>query len=147
MTAGTLRVGASRGERTYAALRVRADELNILSPTAPDVPTVSEYAAVVGLRREGGLNALIADGHVPATTMFNPRTRREGRYMTQSDGAAFRARFTTVALLSRKHALSAQQVLSHLCAKGVRRFEPGPGSTANTYGPVYLVAEIEGVFA
>ena len=147
MMAGTLRVGAARGERTYAALRVRADELDVLTPAAPDSPTVAEYAATVGLHREGGLNALIADGHVPATAMFNSRTRREGRYMTESDAAAFRARFTTVTLLSRQHALSAQKVLSRLRAKGVRRIEPGPGSTAGTYGPVYLVAETEGVFA
>ncbi|PZX19547.1 TniQ protein [Palleronia aestuarii] len=147
MIAGTLRVGAAPGERTYAALRVRADELNDLGPAAPDVPTVSEYATVVGLHREGGLAALIADGHVPATTMFNPRTRREGRYMTDADGAAFQARFTTVTLLSRKHGLSAQQILSRLREKGVRRFRPGPGSTAGTYGPVYLLVETEGVFA
>ncbi|TFL18302.1 TniQ family protein [Jannaschia formosa] len=147
MTAGTLRVGVLRGERAYSALRVREVELDILRPAAPDGPTVSEYAATVGLRREGGLNALIADGHVSATMIFNPRTRREGRYMTQADIAAFRARFTTVTILSRDHDLPAQQVSRRLRAKGVQRFQPGSGSTAETYGPVYLVAETEAVFA
>lgn len=147
MMAGMFRVGATRGERAYAALRVHAYELDDLGPTAPDVPTVSEYATVVGLHPEGGLNALIADGHVLATAMLNPRPRREGLYMTEDDAAAFRARFTTITLLSREHAQSAQQVLSRLRAKGVRRFVPGAGSTAGTYGPVYLVAESESVFA
>ncbi|PZX09637.1 hypothetical protein LX81_04414, partial [Palleronia aestuarii] len=97
--------------------------------------------------QQGRLAALIADGHLPATTMFNPRTRRERRYMTEADGAAFQVRFTTVTLLSRKHSLSAQQILSRRREKGVRRFRPGLGSTAGTYGPVYLLVETEGAFA
>ncbi|WP_167767251.1 TniQ family protein [Jannaschia formosa] len=107
LMAGTLRVGVFQGVRAYSALRVREDDLDVLRPNTPDAPTVSEYAAAVGLRREGGLNALIADGHVSTTTIFNPRTRREGRYMTEADIAAFRARFTTVTILSREHGLPA----------------------------------------
>lgn len=145
--AETLRVGVLQGASAYSALRVREDDLDVLRPDRPDAPTVSEYAAAVGLHREGGLNALIADGHVPAITIFNPRTRREGQYMTEADIAVFRTLFTTVTLLSRQHGLSAQQVLSRLRAKGVRRFQPGSGSTAVTYGPVYLIAETEEVFA
>jgi hypothetical protein len=147
MEAGTLRVGVLQGARAYSALRVREDDLDVLRPATPDDPTVSEYAAVIGLRREGGLNAMIADGHVSATAIFNPRTRREGRYMSDADIAAFRARFTTVTIVSREHGLPAQQVSRRLRAKGVQRFQPGAGSTAETYGPVYLVADTEEVFA
>jgi hypothetical protein len=147
MQAGRLRVGVLQGERAYSTLRVREDDLGVLRPAAPDAPTVSEYAATVGLRREGGINALIADGHVSATTIFNPRTRREGRYMTEADIDAFRARFTTITILSREHGLPAQEVSGRLRAKGVLRFQPGQGSTAETYGPVYLVAETEGLFS
>jgi prepilin-type processing-associated H-X9-DG protein len=147
MAAGSVRVGVRGGARAFSALRVREGDLDVLRPPAPDAPTVSEYAKTVGLYHGNGLNALIADGHVSATAIFNPRTRREGQYMTEADIAAFRARFTTVGLLARVHGLSGQQVLARLRAKGVPPFRPGASSLAETYGPVYLVAMTDGVFA
>lgn len=147
MVAGTVRVGVQGGAHGFSALRVKEDDLDVLRPGAPDIPTVSDYAKTVGLHREGGLNALIADGHVSATTIFNPRTRREGQYMTEADIAAFQARFTTITILARERALPAQQISARLRAKGVPRFQPEASSSADTYGPVYLVAATEGVFA
>lgn len=144
--AGTLRVGVLQASRAYSDLRVWEADLDVLRPNAPDAPTVREYANLVGLRREGGLNALIADGHVSATTIFNPRTRRDGHYMTEADVAAFRKRFTTITILSRDLSLSPRRVSDLLRAKGVRRFQPAPSSSAETYGPVYLVAEARSAF-
>jgi hypothetical protein len=74
MRAGRMRVRAAARARSYVALRFRDDVLNDLPrPTALEAPIVGTCAARVGLSVPGGgLGAMIADGLVPATTMWNP---------------------------------------------------------------------------
>ncbi|MCF2906180.1 TniQ family protein [Octadecabacter sp. CECT 8868] len=134
-----LEVRVLEGERSYSAIRVRQDDMNELCPGRPAHPTLSEFGEMVGLQKNGMMNALFEGGHISAERLLNPATRRFGLYMNKEDQAKFHARFTTLKLLSLGTGLESRELVERIRSAGVRQFRQG----GMEFGKVYLLQDIQ----
>lgn len=106
----------------------------------PDLTTLGAFAREVGLHKKGAMTALFDAGHIRATELFNPATRRPGLYVTDLDIAAFHAKFTTLKLLSMRKKMDGRVLARRLRDAGVSHFAPD----GKDFGLVYLLDEIQG---
>ena len=100
---------------------------------------VSDFARVIGLRKKGVLQALIAGGYIPAAEIVNPVTKRPQLRLTAPDIAAFHETFTTLKLMVKASGLRRKKILAALAARNVDAFGP----EGVDYGPVYLRSEAD----
>ncbi|WP_417241828.1 TniQ family protein [Celeribacter sp.] len=108
--------------RGYAGIHVQQAEMNLLTSGRPSAPTLAEFGMEVGLQKNGTMNALVEAGHVQATRMFSPATRRMGLYMTDEDQEAFHAIFTTLKLLSSSLDIDPRDLRRKLRWAGINQF-------------------------
>nr|WP_281253180.1 TniQ family protein [Puniceibacterium sediminis] len=137
---GLVQVGRLPGLVGYTSLYVRWSDMNKLRGEKPDVKTLGVFAREVGLNESGAMPALFNAGHISATELFNPATRRNGLYVTDADIAAFHAKFTTLKLLSMREKTDGRVVARRLRDAGVTRFAP----EGQDFGPVYLLDDVLG---
>lgn len=137
---GEIKVGLMRDCQGYAAIHVSsADAKEFQNANGPKSPTVAEFERSLGLHNSGSLKQLIRGGFTPATELFNPRTARIGLYITESDAAAFHARFTTSKVIAARLGVSNRKVTSVLKRSGTGFFNAKGREFLN----VYLLADAE----
>lgn len=139
--AGKLTVGCRSGYSGYVAFTVRQADMDCLSPERPAHPTMAEFGSEIGLQTDGTIRALYDAGHLQATRLFNPTTRRWGLYMTDTDQAAFYGQFTTLKLLSKERHIESRKLARKLNNLGIKQFAPN----GTKYGRVYLVGDVRNV--
>lgn len=128
-------VGFRKGKIGYTAICVQQTELDELSLDRPDCTTLSEFGTEIGLQKSGAILALYEAGHMRATGLYNPKTRRTGLYVTDEDRQLFHARFTTLKLLSSVAEMGGHSLGRKLTAFGVQRFAPD----GQDFGSIYLL--------
>ncbi|MCR8825252.1 TniQ family protein [Pseudosulfitobacter koreensis] len=137
---GLVQVGRQPGLIGYASVYVRQSQIEKLRAKGPKHITLSAFARDVGLHQSGEMTDLFNAGHVTATELFNPETRRKGLYVTDADIAAFHAKFTTLKLLSMREKTDGRALAPRLRDAGISRFAP----EGQDFGPVYLLDDVLG---
>ncbi|MBI1494536.1 hypothetical protein [Halocynthiibacter styelae] len=102
------------------------------------MPTVAEFALIVGLNKNGYLNAMVEAGFVSTITLFNPQTHRNGNHIPPESAAAFYKKFTTVKLLSQRLNIDSRAISRELRKAGIERFRPD----GHDFGPVFRCKDV-----
>ena len=136
---GMLDVAHLKDHHGYAGIHVRQSDIDKLTSGRPAFPTLAEFGMEVGLQKNGMMNALFEAGHVKATSLFNPATRRMGLYMTDEDQQAFHAVFTTLKLLSSSIGVEGRELKQQLFEADVAEFCLGD----TEFERVYLLSDIQ----
>ena len=84
-----------------------------------DCLTAVAFARSIGLRQKGAFVAFIQDGHSPATQVEHPNTNQLTYIMTDEDVDAFKARFTTITILSTESGLHRNTIRHALKIAGI----------------------------
>ena len=134
-----IKVALKDGLVGYAAICVRQSDINKLQEKPPELRNLGAFAKEIGLHNSGALTALFNAGHIKATKLFNPLTRRHGLYVTDADISAFHAKFTTPKLLSIREKMDSRLIARKLRNAGISRFAPG----GRNFGPVYLADDVK----
>lgn len=98
----------------------------------------AEFARSVGVRQRGAFLALIEGGHISATEVLHPATKRKQWRMTEADVTAFHAKFTTTTMMAQETGLHRNTIRAALVARGIKAFRPNGVDV----GPVYLRGDL-----
>lgn len=106
-----------------------------------DLMTAATFGRKVGIRNSGWFEALAVAGHTPATRQPHPKWSGERTYVSETDAAAFHARFLTTATMMTEFGGNRQTLLMRLRASEVMPFKPN----GEDHGALYLRKEVEAV--
>lgn len=132
-------VGKHPDKSGYASIYVYHDEVGTaLGTKAPKAMSIELFAKSVGLLPPSRMKRLIDHGYMPATTMKNPITKANQRYIAAPDAEAFHCAFMTPRSMALQFTRSWQSIGAELRAKGVMPFSPN----GEDYGSLFLRSEV-----
>lgn len=142
IVSGTLPLGYLQDRRGYRSLMVPKSKVIEFSANSPktvsfDCLTAVAFARSIGLRQKGAFVAFVQDGHSPATQIEHPNANQLNYIMTDEDIEAFRARFTTITMLSTESGLHRNTIRHALKIAGIYPFT----QNRRDYGGIYLLEE------
>ena len=124
----------------YRAIYVYHEEVvAIRGNKPPPAQSIELFSKSVGVNQPSRMRRLIANGHLNATTIRNPRNNADQFYFTSKDALTFDVAFPTPRTIAITYMRSWQSVGAKLTLKNVKRFSPnGEG-----HGNLYLRRDVE----
>ncbi|MHA3980094.1 TniQ family protein [Halovulum sp. GXIMD14794] len=143
---GDLRVAKCAAPAGYGGLLVPKAEIDKMVVSTAALPGDAAMSAAVfgrkiGMRNNNRFSRLVEAGHTPGRWMRHPKTNVRSLYLSETDIAAFHARFFTLPTMAAEFGEHRQTLLAKLRAAGIKPYAPD----GEDYGFLYLRKDVESV--